>query len=241
MPPPGTSADKKRKADSTEPTDPSPSREVFRRECKRRIVVSKPVLACGVVALLTGRNDEARLTAHLKAIASHKAKYQARVDDARRKNEDGDASDMHAVPANKAKVTEAIGEHETTVHILQHHQPYELLWGFSAGTGIDQVWAKVMPDPTSYLIVEAKGPGASLSTSAAKGDQMSKMWVRSSLEQIINSRSSSAADIAHAQSMLDAMDEGPPPDVRGLVVEAIKGGGAREVACPDKGVYHATA
>ena len=36
------------------------------------------------------------------------------------------------------------------------------------------------------MIVEAKGPGAKLSTGAKKGDQMSKPWVKNTAEEINN-------------------------------------------------------
>ena len=110
--------------------------------------------------------------------------------------------------------------------------------GFSAGIGIDQIW--YVPSRKIYVVVEAKGPGAVLSTDAAKGPQMSKIWVRNSLEAMVNSPSSSAGDVAMAQEMLGAMDNGPPPEVRGMVWEALEGGGAVQKGCPDKGIYHAT-
>ena len=245
-PPPET---KKRKADDLDASDagpsspspePGPSRTAYKRACKREVVVSNPVLACDVARKINGRNDQTRLETHLKAIAAHKEKYEARIQEVLRKEAGGDASETHAKPAHKAKVTEAVGEHEATLHMLQKYPDAELLWGFSAGTGIDQVWAVGMPDPTSYLIVEAKGPGASLSTSAAKGDQMSKMWVQNSLREVLASASSTDDEKAHARAMLRAMATGPPPQVRGVVIEAQPSGGAREVACPDNGIYHRT-
>lgn len=79
-----------------------------------------------------------------------------------------------------------------------------------------------------------------LSTGAAKGDQMSKQWVRASLDQTSVGKNTSSVDKKRADRMLHAMDNGPPPKVLGRVIEAIQGGGAKEVGCPDKGIYHAT-
>ena len=226
---------------------PGPARQALKRACRVEILVTQPVLSCDVAKMIKNRKDEATLEKHFKAIKAHKKKYQARVKQAEEKRKKGDASEVHAIPANKAKVTEAIGEHETTIHMLQNYvkdkfgKAYQLVWHFVAGTGIDRLWvAGSMPNPTSYLIVEAKGPSASLSTNAAKGDQMSKMWVDNTLQQVLNSPNSSADDKTHARNMIRAMAKGPPPEVLGRVVEANPGGGAREVTCPDKGIYHKT-
>ena len=47
--------------------------------------------------------------------------------------------------------------------------------GFKPGTGFDQVYVKKNPDGSvaEYVIVEAKGLGATLSKNAKKGEQMS--------------------------------------------------------------------
>jgi hypothetical protein len=149
---------------------------------------------------------------------------------------------MQGVPAHKAKITEAIGEHEATLLVIQEYAKskgdYELRSGFSAGVGIDQIWYS--EEEETYMLVEAKGPGAVLSTAAAKGDQMSKQWVRSSLNSIVNSPGSSDQDVEDAEAMLGAMDNGPPPKVIGKVIGALPGGGAVEMGCPDNGIYHAT-
>ena len=226
---------------------PGPARQALKRACKREILVTQPVLSCDVAKMIKNRKDEATLEKHFKAIKAHKKKYQARVKQAEEKRKKGDASEVHAIPANKAKVTEAIGEHETTIHMLQNYvkdkfgKAYQLVWHFrrrhrnrSALGGRQHA--------ESHLISHRRGqgPGTSLSTNAAKGDQMSKMWVDNTLQQVLNSPNSSADDKTHARNMIRAMAKGPPPEVLGRVVEANPGGGAREVTCPDKGIYHKT-
>lgn len=75
--------------------------------------------------------------------------------------------------AIKASRTEVIGEVNATNSIVETKN-WKLLFGFAKGVGYDQVWEK--PNGT-ICIVEAKGPGAVLGDSAAKGKQMSKTWV----------------------------------------------------------------
>jgi hypothetical protein len=188
--------------------------------------------------MLTGRPDEKLLSDHLKAIEVHRLKYLARIRQVKQQIARKNMAEAQAIPAHKAKVTEAKGEYEATLWMLQYH-PSNILWTFTAGTGFDQLWYTGNP-PDEYVIVEAKGPGATLSTGAAKGDQMSKQWVRNSLQEVIGSPTTTATDRGHAQRMLDAMDAGPPPKVFGCVIEAKPGGGAEEKGCPDRGVYHLT-
>lgn len=215
------------------------------RKVKQIRLISAPVVACALLKKIKKRPDSALLKAHLEAIDLHRQKYEQRLKDAKAKVAKGDVSEQHAIPSYKAKVTEAKGEYEATCHMIENYvkskggKDYRLLWSFSAGVGVDQLWAAGDP-PTSYVIVEAKGPGATLSTNAAKGDQMSKMWVENTLESVKNSPTASAADKEHAKSMLKAMKVGPPPEVHGRVIEALPGGGAKEVGCPDKGIYHKT-
>ena len=219
----------------TNPPRRGPARGV---KAVRRTVA--PVLACAIKGLIKNRADRLVLEAHLYAIASHKLKYEGRIAQAEALKLKGNVTEMQGVPAHKAKITEAIGEHEATLLVIQQYAAaqgnYELRSGFSAGVGIDQIWYSAEED--TYMLVEAKGPGATLSTAAAKGDQMSKQWVRNSLNSIVNSPSSSDQDVADAEAMLGAMDNGPPPKVIGKVIEALPGGGAIEKGCPDQGIYH---
>lgn len=198
----------------------------------------EPVQPCGVQRLLAGREDEAALAGHLDAIAAYGRHYEQRIEQARALGES-----VHTIGSHKAKVTEAKGEYEATVRMLQAHGvadgDFRMLWGFEAGIGIDQLWYS--PSTDTYIVVEAKGPGAKLSTGSKKGDQMSKEWVANSLIEVKNSKKADAADRRHISAMHKGMREGPPPQVLGKVIEAKPEGGAFEQACPDGGVYHRTA
>jgi hypothetical protein len=207
--------------------------------------VANAILPCDVKNLIANRPDTLLLEKHLEAIEEHRQKYQHRLDQAKAKLAKGDASEKHAMPAHRAKITEAIGDRETTLAVIQSYvksvvgHDYELVRGFSAGTGIDQIWYSKTKD--EFLLVEAKGPGAGLSTDAAKGNQMSKQWIRASLAEEINSSHTSPADKANARRMRHAMDTQPPPTVIGAVFMAKPGGGAERVTTvPDNGIYHGT-
>lgn len=222
-------------------TTPTARRGPARHVKQVRITVT-PVLPCGIKKLLKDRIDEIALYAHLEAIELHSQKYAARIKQAEDKKALGNIAEMGAVPAHKAKMTEAIGEREATMLVVQSYASgngdFQLLHGFAAGVGIDQIWYS--PSTDTFMLVEAKGPGATLSTGAIKGDQMSKEWVENSLIAITNSSNSSSGEVANARRMLDAINNGPPPYVTGKVIEALPGGGACERGCPDKGIYHAT-
>ena len=221
-----------------------PVRQRLGRQCKQERLVVSATLPCDLEKRIKKRPDNLLLAEHVKAILAHKAKYKARLKAAKAKLKRGDASEQHAMPAHKAKVTEAKGEYEATVLMIDKYvkakggADYQILWTFSAGTGIDQLWYSKAAD--TFIVVEAKGPGATLSTNAAKGDQMSKQWVRACLNEVNNSKNSDAAAKKVAKRMLNAMDNGPPPKILGRVIEALPGGGAKEVGCPDKGIYHHT-
>lgn len=219
---------------------PTKVRERISRKCKQVRIATKAILACNIKSLIQPRGDYAFLKTHLKAIESHRLKYQQRLDDIDMEITGGNAARQHEIPPNKAKVTEAAGEHETTLWCVQNLPGHEICSGFAAGIGIDQIWVKrdSSGNPESFAIVEAKGPGATLSTDAAKGDQMSKQWVKASLEQVVSSKNTSDTEKADARAMLRAMALGPPPEVRGYVIEAKSGGGSEQKGCPDKGIYH---
>jgi hypothetical protein len=220
---------------------PPPRRGPARGVKQVRVTVT-PILPCGIKKLLKSRIDEILLYVHLEAIEAHRLKYENRIQHAQAQNLLGNAAEMGGIPAHKAKMTEATGEREATLLVIQKfasgNGDFQLLYGFAAGVGIDQIWHS--PSTDTYMLVEAKGPGAALSTGAIKGDQMSKQWVENSLISITNSSNSTLGEIADAQRMLEAMNDGPPPHVIGKVIEALPGGGACERGCPDKGIYHAT-
>jgi hypothetical protein len=220
--------------------NPTPSlRNTVGRACKQVPIVIAPVLTCGVEAMIKGRVDEVRLRTHLEAIEAHRLKYKARKQKIKTEMGKGNVARKHELPSHRGKITEAKGEHAATLWCLQTLKGYELRSGFSAGVGIDQVWAKknTAGKVTDYALVEAKGPGATLSTAANKGDQMSKQWVKSSLQDVLGSPTASDADKADARAMLRGMRAGGV-GVHGYVIEALANGGARQAACPDKGIYH---
>jgi hypothetical protein len=207
------------------PPEREPLRDVIPRAAKKPRVTTDPVLPCEVEGKIKDRSDAAKLREHLQAIQAHREKYEKRL------QEEPDVS------AHKGKITEAKGEHEATLLMIQRYPDYEIIWDFAAGTGIDQLWYNKSTD--TYIMVEAKGPGATLSTGAAKGDQMTLEWVRNSLTEVKNSKSSNDEDRQRAEKMLNAMDNGPSPQVLGRVIEAKEDGGAEEKPCPDGGIYHA--
>lgn len=211
------------------------------RRVKVQRVVVAPVLPCNALKAISGRADEKPLRVHLLAVLAYKAKYEQRLVDIDAEIASGNVTRKSARPGTKAKVTEATGEFESTMFCVEQLGPaqgkdYELKWGFSAGVGIDQLWYS--PSKDCYVIVEAKGPGAKLLEGAKKGDQMSAEWVENSLISVSNSPSASEGDKDEAKKMLGALRKGPPPEVRGKVIEALPGGGATERSCPDKGIYH---
>ncbi len=194
-----------------------------------------PVQACAVAGMVSDRGDEAAVAAHLAAVRAHAERFEDKVRQAAANN-----ASAHTIGSHKAKVTEARGEHEATLLMMQSYGPgagdYALLWGFEAGIGIDQLWYSVSAD--AYIIVEAKGPGAKLSKGSKKGDQMSPEWVANSLDEVKNNPACDAADRRHIRRMEKAMRQGPPPQVLGRVIEARPAGGAFEQPCPAGGVYH---
>jgi hypothetical protein len=220
-----------------------PLRARLARAVKQVPFTATPVLHCDAAKLIAGRSDEAALKEHLDEIDKHRLKYEDRLSKIGAQMKVRNFVNVTALAPNKAKVTEALGEYEATMAVLKNYGSgngdYQLLWGFSAGIGIDQLWYSTTED--TYLIVEAKGPGAQLSTAAAKGDQMSTQWVVSSLNAVAYSSKSSPDDRRHANTMLRSINGKPPPKVIGRVIEALKGGGSREsTSCPDKGIYHGT-
>lgn len=106
--------------------------------------------------------------------------------------------------AAKRNMTEAIGEMNATNAILKDTN-WKLTFGFAKGVGYDQVWEK--PNGT-IAVVEAKGPGAKLGVSDAKGKQMSQSWVEGTAKSMAGS-----TDVAKQQignSILNAIKNGHP-------------------------------
>jgi len=172
----------------------------------------------------------ARRTQSYDDIADYKKKYEAKEQEARDDGENRRAGGF------KAKVTEAIGEDAATKYMQQQYPDFVMDQGFSPGTGFDQVYTKydAAGNPVETMIVEAKGPGAKLSTEAAKGPQMSQEWVENSVSDMTNS--SDPATRALGQRLQKALDTGVPP-LTGKVIQAA-GAGAKEIALPNNPVYN---
>lgn len=115
-----------------------PARTVYKRAAKVERVVVQAVMACDVTKLIASRQDKKLLEQHILAILTHKAKYEARLKVAGTK-----AAEFHAIPAHKAKITEAIGEYASTLLMIQQYvkakggDDYLIVSTFSAGIGID--------------------------------------------------------------------------------------------------------
>lgn len=95
---------------------------------------------------------------------------------------------------NNTQICEATGEAAAALCILQKSSintltlaGFEMVWGLHvhSGAGLDQIWKRSTTTTKEYLIVEAKGPGASLNTSpmdAPSGfDQMEIRWIMHNL------------------------------------------------------------
>jgi hypothetical protein len=100
------------------------------------------------------------------------------------------------------------------------------------------VWAKYGQDKKvqQYIIVEAKGQGAKLSTKADKGAQMSKQWVENTAKSMQNS--TKAADRELGTALTDALKKGAPPKVIGKVIQINKDGVPKWKSVPGGGVYN---
>jgi hypothetical protein len=154
------------------------------------------------------RHDKAALLASLRRVSQHMKTYGARAT----KVIVGAAK---ARSSHLAKVTEGTGETAATAFVAKNYPGFQLVHGFGAGRGIDQVWHKAGAH-AEYLLVEAKGPAASLS-----GAEMSLAWVQKKAKEL-------GAD-PHGQAIASAV--GPPggavtaaggavPRVSGIVLRA---------------------
>ena len=162
------------------------------------------------------RDDAGALREHADGLDAHEQRFQQRLDEARAAGANADTLGAH-----QAKLTEVQGERAATQHMLQNHPDLELARGFASGTGYDQVYVRRNPDGTiaEIVIVEAKGPGAGLSTGAAKGDQMSSEWVANTANEMANSPTGSPSSRRLGQDIADALVVGDPP-VRGMTITA---------------------
>lgn len=177
----------------------------------------------GIVEAERRARARQRLQRHLEDVDAHRAKYERIMEEA----EAAGASNRQ-LGGYKAKITEAKGERGAALYMAENLPEHRMVRGFEEGTGFDQVYRGDGGDGVEeILIVEAKGPGASLSTGAAKGDQMSREWVENSAREMAESSDEATKELGN--EILHALENGPPPRVTGKVLEATEEGTATEV------------
>lgn len=100
--------------------------------------------------------------------------------------------------------------------------PAKMEMGFGPVPWVDQIWAKRDENGKviEYFVVEAKGPGAKLLTGAKKGEQMTDLWVKKSLESTENSEKYKEKNQL-GEDILDAI-ENEELKVTKLVIEAVE-------------------
>lgn len=96
-------------------------------------------------------------------------------------------------PKTSTATTEATGEIAAAMWVLSQntYNGFKMVWGFHvhSGAGIDQIWYNNDPNHPVYLVVEAKGPGASLSQNLFQPTgygQMEEDWVVDRLAHMKN-------------------------------------------------------
>src|SRR5262245_12116803 len=110
---------------------------------------------------------EARRQQSYRDIAAHEKEFAAKEAEAR------NAGDNRRAGGYKAKVTEAVGERSATEFMEKNHPDFVMDKGFQPGKGFDQVYTKydAAGNPVEMKLVEAKGPGAQISTDSREGRQ----------------------------------------------------------------------
>ena len=100
--------------------------------------------------------------------------------------------------------------------------PAKMEMGFGPVPWVDQIWAKRDENGKviEYFVVEAKGSGAKLLTGAKKGEQMTDLWVKKSLESTENSEKYKEKNQL-GEDILDAI-ENEELKVTKLVIEAVE-------------------
>ncbi|XXT18670.1 RHS repeat-associated core domain-containing protein [Sorangium sp. So ce429] len=176
-----------------------------------------------------------KLEKHLADVSAHKKKYEDKLAQAKGANKSA-----RTQGAYKAKLTEARGELDGASLMREKHPDLEMVRGFKPGTGFDQVYVKRGKGGAveEIVIVEAKGPGASLSKGAKKGDQMDKKWVKNTATKMTNSKDPETRKLG--RDILDALENGDPK-VTGKVTQSVEGGAPRELPSheiPDNGTYN---
>lgn len=122
------------------------------------------------------------------------------------------------IAAKKRNITEKVGELNASQFMNKNYPSAKLIYGFGKGIGFDQVYQK----GDQIIIVEAKGPGAKLGSSARKGRQMSKNWVMMTADGMSNLKVRKKIYKANRMKKL-----------RGLVITSTAKGNA-----PRKGLYY---
>lgn len=120
----------------------------------------------------------------------------------------------------KQRLTEVKGELAATLEIMRHPRfaDFELVRGFEAGTGFDQVWVRREGGVIrEVVVVEAKGPRATVGSTGTKGKQMSAQWVARTVIEML-----AAGDINNHQ-MVSAI-ENDQIKVLGVVATASEDG-----------------
>ena len=142
------------------------------------------------------------------------------------------------------KLTEVKGELAATLAMVKMKDPkhgsYELIRGFEAGIGFDQVWVLRDGDRIVEMVfVEAKGPRATTQPTKTKGQQMSPEWIAKTIIRDF------ARDPVEAIRLIEAIED-ETVKIRGLVVQANEDGspakpvsaeGADATDGPNLGVY----
>ncbi len=152
------------------------------------------------------RTDRQLLELSLGAISKHMLKYGRRAWNVKK------VVVGRTRAAHLAKVTEGTGETAATSYVLNHYPGFVLVHGFGPGRGIDQIWLKA-GTPAHYLLVEAKGPSASLS-----GDEMTLAWVQTKAHEMRNDTHGQAIGRAVGPPVRHA--GGTTPRVTGIILRA---------------------
>lgn len=109
------------------------------------------------------------------------------------------------------RITEAVGEAAAAMYVLENHPGYQMTWGahVHAGTGIDQIWRYTHGNGAcDYLIVEAKGPGATLLFSPflpTGYNQMEFGWVINHLHSMNQNGHAAGQDIVAKKGLVFAV------------------------------------
>jgi hypothetical protein len=149
----------------------------------------------------TGREDDQVLLPFRDLDINHNVRWQGLIQEVGGLENDAKARDhfdeiSHVMETNgkQTVVTECVGEAAAAICLLTNAKfnGFQMQWGYDnhSGTGIDQIWKKGdAKQGYDYLIVEAKGPGASLNpgTWVPPGfAQMEEGWVLNHLRSMQN-------------------------------------------------------